>query len=301
MTVASDGTTGVLTITGGGHQILLGPGTAQVPVDRRIVPISGPARLVGGALYAPADFFEKVLFPLGGAAGTYDAAKKTWTLMPAGPPPLSIEVAVVHVAPTTQVVFRLSAPAKTATAASDRSFQVRFADTKIDPPFPEKKFDDPLVASVRFSGELASIDFREPGLSARAYPLSAPDRLVVEIGRRAAISGAPLPPAAPAPAGPAETAPPPPAPLTIVVDPGHGGGETGAIGPAGYQEKEATLEIAKRIVATLPRTLACRAVLTRDSDIQLPLDDRTSIANHEKADLFLSVHANSSRSASAQG
>ena len=300
LTVASDSATGVLTITGGGHQILLGPGTAQVPVDRRIVPISGPARLVSGALYAPSDFFEKVLFPLGGAAGTYDAAKKTWTLVPAGPPPLSIEVAVVHVAPTTQVVFRLSAAAKTATATSDRSFQVRFADTKIDPPFPEKKYDDPLVASVRFAGELASIDFREPGLSARAYPLSAPDRLVVEIGRRAAISGAPAP-AAPPPAGPAETAPAAPAPLTIVVDPGHGGNETGAIGPGGYQEKEATLEIAKRIVATLPRTLACRAVLTRDSDIQLPLDDRTSIANHEKADLFLSVHANSSRSASAQG
>ena len=304
LTVASDASTGVLTISGGGHQILLGPGTAQVPVDRRIVPISGPARLVGGALYAPADFFEKVLFPLGGASGTYDAAKKLWTLVPAGPPPLSIEIAVVHVSPTTQVVFRLSAPAKTATAISDRSFQVRFSDTKIDPPFPEKRFEDPLVAAVRFAGELATIDFRESGLSARAYPLTSPDRLVVEIGRRSPIAGAgaaPVPTGLAVP-GPAEPAPPPgPAPLTIVVDPGHGGGETGAIGPGGYQEKDATLEIARRIVATLPRTLACRAVLTRDSDVQLPLDDRTSIANHEKADLFLSIHANSSRSASAKG
>ncbi len=90
----------------------------------------------------------------------------------------------MHVAPTTQVVFRLSAAPKTATASSERSFQVRFADTKIDPPFPEKRYEDPLVASVRFAGELATIDFREPGLAARAYPLSSPDRLVVEIGRR---------------------------------------------------------------------------------------------------------------------
>jgi N-acetylmuramoyl-L-alanine amidase len=268
-------------------------------VDRRIVPISGPARLVSGALYAPADFFEKVLFPLAGASGSYDPAKKLWTLVPAGPPPLGIEVAVVHVAPTTQVVFRLSAAAKTATASSERSFQVRFSDTKIDPPFPEKRYEDPLVASVRFAGELVTIDFREPGLAARAYPLSSPDRLVVEIGRQAALSlpGTPAAGQAPEPAQPSTGA----APLTIVVDPGHGGGETGAIGPGGYAEKEATLEIAKRIAATLPRTLACRAVLTRDSDIQLPLDDRTSIANHEKADLFLSIHANSSRSASAQG
>ncbi len=182
LTVATDKATGVLTISGGGHQILLGPGTAQVPVDRRIVAISKPARLVTGSLYAPADFFEKVLFPLAGAAGSWDASKKVWTLVPAGPPPLSIEIAVVHVAPTTQVVFRLSAAAKTATATSEKSFQVRFADTKIDPPFPEKRFEDPLVASVRFAGELATIDFREPGLSARAYPLSSPDRLVVEVG-----------------------------------------------------------------------------------------------------------------------
>ena len=107
-TVASDPSTGVLTLTGQGHQILLGPGTAQVPVDRRIIPISLPARVVGGALYAPVDFFEKVLFPLAGATGSYDAAKRVWTLTAAGPPPLSIEVAVVHVAPTTQVVLRLS-------------------------------------------------------------------------------------------------------------------------------------------------------------------------------------------------
>src|SRR5262245_60012419 len=145
LTVAADAQTGVLTISGSGHQILLGPGTAQVPVDRRIVPISGPARLVSGALYAPGDFFEKVLFPLAGASGTYDAGTNLWPLVPAGPPPLAIEVAVVHVAPTTQVVFRLSGPAKTATATSERSFQVRFSDTKIDPPFPEKRFDDPLV------------------------------------------------------------------------------------------------------------------------------------------------------------
>lgn len=290
-TVAADPGTSVLTLSGFGHQILIGPGTAQVPVDRRVVPISGPARLVGGSLYAPPDFFEKVLFPLAGAAGAWDAARRVWTLTPAGPPPVAIEVAVVHVAPTTQVVLRLSAAAKTATALSEKGFQVRFADTRIDPPFPEKKFDDPLVAAVRFAGDTATVDFREANLTARAYPLTSPDRIVVEVGRRAAVPSAPAesPAAAPLPA------------LTIVVDPGHGGTETGAIGPGGLQEKEATLEIAKRLAAALPKVLACRTVLTRDSDLLISLDDRTSIANHEKADLFLSVHANSSRAASAKG
>jgi N-acetylmuramoyl-L-alanine amidase len=288
-TVSADAGTGVLTLSGQGHQILLGPGTAQVPVDRRIVPISAPARMVFGALYAPADFFEKILFPLAGAAGVYDAGRRTWTLT-ATIPPVSLEVAVVHVTPTTQIVLRLSAAAKTTTTLSEKSFQVRFPESKIDPPFPERKYDDPLVAAVRFSGDTATIDFREPGLTARAYPLTAPERLVVEIGRKAA---APLEAAAPAPAAaPA---------LTVVVDPGHGGTETGAIGPGGLQEKEITLEIARKVASTLPRVLSCRPVLTRDTDSLISLDDRTSVANHEKADLFLSVHANSSRAASAQG
>jgi N-acetylmuramoyl-L-alanine amidase len=290
-TVAADPATGVLTLSGQGHQILVGPGTAQVPVDRRIVPISAPARSVAGALYAPADFFEKILFPLAGAAGAWDSGKRTWTLTAAGPPPLSLEVAVVHVEPTTQVVLRLSAAARTAATLSEKAFQVKFPETRLDPPFPEKKYDDPLVAAVRFSADSATIEFREPNLTARAYPLTAPDRLVIEVGRRAA-------------AAPVESAAPPAAataPLAIVVDPGHGGTETGAIGPAGLQEKDVTLEIAKRVAATLPRVLACRTILTRDSDVVISLDDRTSVANHEKADLFLSIHANSSRSASAQG
>ena len=208
-----------------------------------------------------------MLFPLAGAAGDYDAAKRSWTLTAAGPPPLSIEVAVVHVAPTTQVVLRLSAAAKTTTCSSERSFQVRFADTKVDPPLPEKKFDDPLVAAVRFSGDTATIEFREPNLTARAYPLTGPDRLVIEVGRKTR-RGRGARPSRPRPRPGHSRS------LTIVVDPGHGGTETGAIGPGGLQEKEATLEIARRLAATLPRVLACRTVLTRDTDVLISLDDR---------------------------
>ena len=199
----------------------------------------------------------------------------------------------MHVTPTTQIVLRLSAAARTAVTLSEKSFQIRFPETRLDPPFPEKKYDDPLVAAVRFAADSATIDFREPNLTARAYPLTAPDRLVVEVGRRAPAASAPLESAAPATASSAA--------LTIVVDPGHGGTETGAIGPGGLQEKDVTLEIARRVAATLPRVLSCRTVLTRDTDAVISLDDRTSVANHEKADLYLSIHANSSRAASAQG
>jgi len=121
--------------------------------------------------------------------------------------------------------------------------------------------------------------------------LTGPDRLVIEVGRAAAA----------APVG--EVTPPPsaPPPILIVVDPGHGGAETGAIGAGGLNEKDFTLQLARRLALAIPRALASRVVLTRDSDSAISLDDRTAVANHEKASLFLSLHANSSRSAGAHG
>lgn len=288
---ATDSTSGVLTLSSGGHQVFLGVGTTQVPVDQRIVQISRPARSVAGALYAPPDLLDRVLLPLVGASATYDAGKRTWTVVESVPP-LTIDVAVVHVEPTTQIVLKESAGAKFVPTVTETGFQVKWPDRKIIPPFPEKRYDDPLISSIRFSGDTATIEFRERGLSARAYPLPSPDRLVIEIGRAAAsspLASAPAPAPVPTPA------------WTVVVDAGHGGTETGAIGPGGLQEKDATLQIARRVAAELPRLVSCRVVLTRDSDSVISLDDRTAVANHEKADLFLSIHANSSRATGAHG
>jgi N-acetylmuramoyl-L-alanine amidase len=288
--VSTDAVSGVMTLTAAGHQVVIGAGTTQVPVDQRIVSISRAARNVSGALYAPPDFLEKVLFPLVGATGAYDAARKTWVLSE-GTAAVTLDVAVVHVEPTTQIVIRQTAAARFVPSLTETGFQVSWPGQKIVAPFPERRYDDPLISAIRFSGNTASIEFREKGSTARAYPLTSPDRLVIEIGRPA-TARPPVPPAAPEPARPV---------LTIVIDPGHGGTETGAVGPAGLQEKDVTLAIARRLAATLPKLLACRVVLTRDSDTAVPLDDRTATANRERADLFLSIHANSSRASGARG
>ena len=205
--------------------------------------------------------------------------------------PLSFEVAVVHVEPTTQVVFKQSSPARFTPTLLPGAFRIQWASQRIIVPFAERKYDDPFVSAVRFSGDTATIELTEPNLQARAYPLGNPDRVVVEIGRPAP------PPAAPPAAPPPAVAPA----LTIVIDAGHGGTETGAIGPGGLQEKDATLAIARRLSASLTRALSARVLLTRDSDSLISLDDRTALANHEKADLFLSIHANSSRATGARG
>ena len=298
-TVSRDTTSGVLTISGYGHQLLAGPGTVQVPVDQRTVEISRPIRAVAGVLYAPMDFFARALFPLAGASGTYDASTRVWTVAQAGgaPPgkaaadPVSVEVAVVHVDPTTQVVIRESGPARITPRIVESGLQIRWLDRKITAPFAERRYDDPLVSAVRFDGETATVLFREPGLTAHAYPLTDPDRIVVEVGRL--VETPPIEPAAP----PAAAVPA----ITIVLDPGHGGTETGAVGPGGVQEKDVTLQIARRLAAAIPKVVSSRIVLTRDSDSAISLDDRTSLANHEKANLFLSLHANSSRAPGAHG
>jgi N-acetylmuramoyl-L-alanine amidase len=87
----------------------------------------------------------------------------------------------------------------------------------------------------------------------------------------------------------------------IVVDAGHGGTETGATGPTGLQEKDVTLDMARRLQAGLSRRLGVKVILTRDSDRLVSLDDRTAIANHERADLFLSIHVNASLAREARG
>jgi N-acetylmuramoyl-L-alanine amidase len=87
----------------------------------------------------------------------------------------------------------------------------------------------------------------------------------------------------------------------IVIDPGHGGHDTGTIGPHGLYEKDLVLDVSKRLGKLLQSRLGAEVVFTRNDDTFIPLETRTSIANQEQADLFVSVHANSSRDPDARG
>jgi N-acetylmuramoyl-L-alanine amidase len=87
----------------------------------------------------------------------------------------------------------------------------------------------------------------------------------------------------------------------IVIDPGHGGHDTGTIGPTGLEEKELVLDVSKRLGKLLESRLGAQVIFTRSDDTFIPLETRTAIANQEGADLFVSVHANSSRDVGARG
>ena len=88
----------------------------------------------------------------------------------------------------------------------------------------------------------------------------------------------------------------------IVIDPGHGGHDTGTVGPHGLMEKDLCLDIALRLGKLIQQHIpGAEVVYTRKDDTFVPLEERTAIANQERADLFISIHANSSPDRSARG
>jgi N-acetylmuramoyl-L-alanine amidase len=88
---------------------------------------------------------------------------------------------------------------------------------------------------------------------------------------------------------------------TIIIDPGHGGHDPGAVGPGGRYEKDIVLDIAFKVQDLLKNNPLYDVHLTRRSDIFIPLEDRTAVANRKNADLFVSIHANASPRRQARG
>lgn len=87
----------------------------------------------------------------------------------------------------------------------------------------------------------------------------------------------------------------------IVIDAGHGGHDSGTLGPGGIEEKNVVLDVALRLGSLLKQKLGADVIYTRDDDTFIPLETRTEIANKAKADLFISVHANSSSDPTVRG
>ena len=191
-----------------------------------------------------------------------------------------------------------------------------------------------MPTTVRVVLDLASLK------SSAAFPLKDPERLVIDVTGAsegdddngtakqpaAPVAAADAKPASPVTA-PALTAPEPDLPKapnpdpdarnsdqklslsrqlglkikTIAIDAGHGGHDPGAIGKSGLREKTITLDVAKRLQKLVMDRLGCRVVMTRDSDVFIPLEERPFLAKKNKADLFVSIHVNANRKRKARG
>lgn len=131
----------------------------------------------------------------------------------------------------------------------------------------------------------------------KVYTLTSPDRLVVDLYKEKPVMDNPV----------KETLIPGnfstnnKVQQTIVIDPGHGGKDPGAKGKHGLQEKDIVLDVGHRLKELVEDKLGAKVVMTREDDVFIPLGERTAIANRIGADLFVSVHANSSTREGARG
>jgi len=142
----------------------------------------------------------------------------------------------------------------------------------------------------------------------RVFALPGPFRIIVDIDGEGEIPVLPatLPPAVASPAAPPASSPGPAVSprrrlVRVMIDPGHGGKDPGAIGPTGLKEKDVVLAIGRRVREKLARSGGFDVRMTRDEDVFIPLEERTAMANKGGVDIFVSLHINASRNRRAEG
>ena len=154
------------------------------------------------------------------------------------------------------------------------------------------------------------------GTTAGSTPAASPAAILAGQRTAAVVTPAPAPPRVPAATAAAQADAPRPAMpsdasrirmqpgmrhLVVAIDPGHGGQDPGAIGPTGKREKDVTLAVARELARQVNATPGLKAYLTRDSDVFIPLPMRAQKARANKADIFISIHADAAENRSATG
>jgi len=291
-TLTSDEESESVTLRLAEKDVVLGRGNAIVTVGDSIVSVSQPPARGDGGLQVPLDFLRKTYGDLLGYAFEWHPETMRLTIARRGTREMGVALDVVHLQGMTTVVLQFSEePRYRINRQQPGVIVVEMLADRLTPPAPPKVVQDPLVQAVTVEPQQVRIQLPQ-GVQAESYILQNPFRLVFDVHQTEAVE---------VPRGPAAPTAESPGVRTIVIDPGHGGSETGAISPSGVPEKELTLQLARELQAKLAQQLAVRIVLTRNEDAKLDLDTRTAIANQNKADLFVSIHLNSSLGSGAYG
>lgn len=293
LTVGPAGAARQLTIDG--HRVLFGPDNAVALVDGEPVRLAAPPVAAGADVQVPLDFLRATYGDLLGYRFTWDPSAGRLSIERPTARELAVEVDVVHLQGLSTVVLQFDEPPRYRVESVPQGVAVNLLGDRLATSGYRLREQDPLVRDVRLTGSRIEIDLAA-GAGYSSYQLDDPFRLVFDVHRQEPATPA-LPELAP------ETQPPGDVPgiHTIVLDPGHGGSETGAVGPSGTEEKEISLLLARALKSRLERRLPVRVILTRNEDADLAHDTRTAIANQNKADLFISIHLNSERGRDARG
>jgi len=297
----TQGLGGTITPDSTGFKITIGNATAAFGPDSRygvirdeLIEMPVPPITIEGRPFVPWQFFQGFLGTAAAMDVRWDAAAKSLVVSPAQRSAIAVQASVANIQGISKLVLTLSAAGEYTIDSQPGSMLVRFR-APVRAPFTEQSYDDPHVARITFAGSDVRIQLTGANVVGDAYQLQNPPRVVIDFRK----GTAPLP---------GQTVPLTPQPQshspgirTIVIDPGHGGKEVGAVGPNGMLEKDLTLTFARKLAESLSRQIGARVILTRDDDSLVSLDQRTAIANQYQADLFLSVHLNAAVVAHAKG
>jgi N-acetylmuramoyl-L-alanine amidase len=303
LTAREDTVGGGLTISVRNQSILLSPGQELVSVAGRLVSLPAPPARDGRAWFVPVDFVSRALAPV---LGTRLEVRRPSRLVLFGD--IRMPRVAGRVEPqgsVTRVIFDVAPSTAHSVTQEERRLTLRFDADALDVTLPASTAPE-FVQNIRVDGTAIAMDLGPRTVTFRTSDLPGErggTRIVVDLIGQTTEPSQPTPPPTP----PAQDTPPlldlnPPGGLrSVVIDPGHGGEDAGTRGRAGTTEKMVTLGVAHRLKAALEARLGVRVILTRDSDTTIALDQRASVANNNKADLFISLHANASMRAGVVG
>lgn len=293
---------GTLTPDANGYKVAISNTVAAFGPDSRfgvvrddLIEMPVPPIAVDGRPFVPWQFFQGVLAKAASLDVAWDPATHILLVRPQAQNAVAVQASVANVQGITKMVLTLGGPVEYSIVKEPQAYLVRFR-MPLRPPFGEQTYEDPYITRLTFVGSDLRIQLTGPDVVGDAYQLENPPRIVLDL-RKGTPQQPGLPQVLPAPRQPQEL----PGIRTIVIDPGHGGKEVGAVGPGGLLEKDITLAVAQKLANALAKTTGARIVLTRDDDSLVSLDQRTSIANQYNADLFLSVHMNAAVVKGAKG
>ena len=296
---------GALTVSYRGRTIVLTPDQALASVAGRLISLPAPPARAGGRWMVPLEFISRALAPVYDSRLELRTASHLLIVGDLRVPRLAMRYEPVG----TGARLTIDATPQTASVVTQENarISIKFDADALDAVIPPVQAQGlaAIVQAIR-AADAATVAIelgpRFAGFRASTQQVDTSTRLVLDLLASIQTETAAPPPAAPPPpAGELPVFGLPATIRTIVIDAGHGGDDEGTKGVDGTSEKDVTLAVARRLRAVLENRLGARVLLTREDDRSVPLDERTAVANNNKADLFLSLHANGSLRPSTSG
>ena len=310
VSVAEDSLTGGVTVSYRGRTIVASADQPMASVNGRVVPLPAPLTRSGGRWLVPVEFLSRALGSIYDQRIDLRRASRLLIVGDVTVPRVSARIDTVGPPSRATVEIAPAAPVNIVVGEAGRLI-LRIDAAALDLALPPT--GGGMIEQVRAGDQPSTVAVvLAPAAGVPRTTTATADNVTrVTIDVPGPPTAAPPPSTSTAPPAPATPAAPPassdvlaltPRPVfqTVVLDPGHGGDDAGVRG-AGVEEKQVTLDVARRVRQRLENRLGLRVVLTRDEDRAVSLDERAAIANNSKADLFLSLHANGAPSPSVAG